>query len=68
MSQRQELRDRHGNIIGWTEQKGSRSEARDKHGNILGVYNPVENKTRDKHGNILTIGNSLSDLLLKFRH
>jgi len=68
MSQRQELRDRHGNIIGWTELKGARFEARDKHGNILGFYVSAENKTRDKHGNILANGNTLSDLLLRSKH
>ena len=68
MSQRQELRDKHGNIIGWVEQKSGRFDARDRHGNILGYYSPAENKTRDRGGNILNIGNSLARLLLKNKH
>jgi hypothetical protein len=67
MVNKQEVRDKAGNLIGRIEDKGSIIDARDRHGNKLGYYLPADNKTRDRHGNILTIGNTLSELIMGHR-
>ena len=63
MTGREELRDRHGNLIGIIEINGSRRTLRDKAGNRLGEYNSGDNWTRDKQGNPVGQGDLLTTLL-----
>jgi hypothetical protein len=64
MTGREELRDRHGNLIGIIEINGSRRTLRDKAGNRLGEYNSGDNWTRDKQGNPVGQGDLLTTLLM----
>jgi hypothetical protein len=63
MTSREELRDRHGNLIGIIEINGSRRTLRDKAGNRLGEYSSGDNWTRDKQGNPVGQGDLLTTLL-----
>ncbi len=64
MSNRQTLKDKHFNVIGYIDTESSgRSVLKDKHFNIVGYYEPKTNTTKDKHFNIVGKGNLLTMLL-----
>jgi hypothetical protein len=60
---RQELRDRHGRLMGWREQANSRIEGRDASGALRGWFEPGVNQTRDATGTLVGTGDLLSSLI-----
>lgn len=61
----QELRDRHGTLLGKiTIRSDGKYEGRDSHGSLKGTYDPKSNQTRDKNGALVGNGNMLSNLVL----
>jgi len=54
------IRDRHGNLLGWTTSFPSGNQMLyDQHGNLLGRYEVYGNITLDQHGNLVGPGNLL---------
>lgn len=57
----EELRDKHGKLIGRIETDGTRQTLRSANGQLLGTFNGVE--TRDAHGSLVGRGNLLGTLI-----
>lgn len=60
---RQDLRDRHGQLIGWREERGDRIEGRDASGQFRGWYDRHNNQTRDAGGMLVGTGDLLTGLI-----
>jgi hypothetical protein len=60
----QELRDRHGKLLGKIKQRGDgKLELRDSNGKLMSVYDPKSNETRNAHGSLIGKGNLLASQL-----
>lgn len=63
----QYLRNAHGEILGWLDNRRGEDDPTqhlmDAHGNYLGMYLAEANTTFDQHGNIVGKGNILMTLL-----
>lgn len=59
----EELKDKHGRLLGKIKEINGIYELIDAHGIILGKYNPKLNSTRDAHGRTVGKGNLLASLL-----
>jgi hypothetical protein len=55
----QELRDRHGQLMGTLYVYPDYQELRDRNGTYKGKYNAVTNETRDRYGTYIGTGNLL---------
>lgn len=55
VAQRSEYRDRHGNLVGTKEPKGSGFEYRDRHNNLVGTERRQGDRIefRDRHNNLV---------------
>ncbi len=59
----QELRDRHGQLMGTLYIYSDYQELRDRNGTYKGKYDLRTNETRDRHGTYVGSGNLLVTLL-----
>lgn len=68
MSDRHELREANGRLLGY-RQNGSngRIEGRDANGQLKGYYDPQTNETRRQDGSLAGRGDLLSSLVVRFR-
>ncbi|AWM86800.1 hypothetical protein [Microvirga sp. 17 mud 1-3] len=64
---RENIRDRHGKLMGWFEDNGvsGRIDARDASGRWLGYYDKRLDETRDASGRLLAKGNLLASLIFR---
>ncbi len=60
---RQDLRDRHGMLIGWRETRSDRIEGRDASGQLRGWYDRHNDETRNADGMLVGNGDILSGLI-----
>ena len=59
----QDIRDRHGQLLGTLYVYSDYQELRDRHGQYKGKYDNKTNETRDRHGTYVGSGNLLMTLL-----
>ena len=64
MSDREELRDARGRLLGYRRESGGRIEGRDPHGRLMGWYDPRDDETRDPGGRLIGRGDLLNGLIL----
>lgn len=63
MAARHDLRDRHGRLVGYVEERNCRLEGRDASGRFRGYYERTTDQTRDDSGRLVGTGNLLSSLI-----
>ncbi len=62
---RQELKDRNGRLVGWTEKSGCRVEGRDVGGRLKGWFHPAVNETYDAGGRLVGKCDLLAALMMR---